>query len=60
VIGRQPLPDIRRQQKPLLTTIFDEVLPHAGMLLTRPDGPRLCDSLDEEQRSRRGRRERPR
>jgi hypothetical protein len=34
VIGRQPLPHVRRQQKPLLTPTFDEVLRHAEMLLT--------------------------
>src|SRR5215207_4660022 len=47
VVARQPLPHVRRQQKPLLTATLDEVLRHAGMLPARPDGPRLCDSLDE-------------
>jgi hypothetical protein len=45
MIGRQPLPHVRRQQKPLLTATRDEALRHAGMLLTRPDGPGLCDSV---------------
>jgi hypothetical protein len=48
VILHQPLRHIRGQQKPLLTAAFDEVLRHAGMLLTRPDRPRLCDSLAEQ------------
>jgi hypothetical protein len=39
MIRRQPLPHVRRQQKPLLTATFDEALRHAGMLLTRPDRP---------------------
>jgi hypothetical protein len=39
VIRRQPLPDVRRQQEPLLTAAFNEVLRHTEMLLTRPDGP---------------------
>ena len=47
MIPRQPLTDIRRQQKPLLTATFDEVPRHPGMVLTRPDRTRLRDSLDE-------------
>jgi hypothetical protein len=43
--GRQPLPHIRRQQKPLLTTTLDEILRHAGISLARPDGTTLRDSL---------------
>jgi hypothetical protein len=31
MIDRQPLPHIRRQQKPLLTPTFDEVLRQAGI-----------------------------
>jgi hypothetical protein len=45
MIARQPLPQVRRQQKPLLTTTFDDVLRHPEMLVTRPDRPRLCGSL---------------
>jgi hypothetical protein len=29
MITRQPLPHIRRQQKPLLTTALNEILAHA-------------------------------
>jgi hypothetical protein len=47
VIGRQPLPHIRRQQEPLLTPALDEVLRHPRMVLSATDGPRLRDSLDE-------------
>jgi hypothetical protein len=39
MIGRQPLPHVRRQQKSLLTATFDEILRHPGMLLARPDRP---------------------
>src|SRR5437868_2644554 len=45
VIPRQPVPHIRRQQKALLTTRFDEVLWHDSMVLNPPDGTTLCDSL---------------
>ena len=38
VIRRKPIPHVQRQQKPLLTTILDEVLRHAGILLNAPDG----------------------
>ena len=38
MIRRQPIPHVRRQQEPLLTTTFDEVLSHLGILLNAPDG----------------------
>jgi len=38
MISRQPIPHIRRQQKPLLTTTLDEVLRHTAILLITPDG----------------------
>ena len=47
MIGGQPLPHIRRQQKALLTPAFYEVLRHTGIPLTGADGPPLRDSLDE-------------
>jgi hypothetical protein len=47
VVCRQPPAHVRRQQKPLLTATLDEVLRHPGILVTRPDRPRLCDSLDD-------------
>jgi hypothetical protein len=34
---RQPIPDVRRQQKRLLTIGRDEVLAHTGIVLTAPD-----------------------
>ena len=45
MIGRQPLPHIRRQQETLLTATLDEVLRHAGMLQTQPDRTPLRNSL---------------
>jgi hypothetical protein len=50
MIGRQPLPHIRRQQESLLTPIFDEVLRHAGIPITGADRP-LRDSLDDARES---------
>ena len=41
VIGRQPLPHVRRQQEALLTATFNEVLGHAGIPLTGTDRPPL-------------------
>jgi hypothetical protein len=38
MIGRQPVAHVRRQQESLLTTNFDEVLCHTGILLTGADG----------------------
>jgi hypothetical protein len=38
MIGRQPLPHIRRQQKPLLTLTLNEVLRHARRVYAA-DGP---------------------
>src|SRR5262249_7930827 len=37
MIRRNPIPDIRRQQKPLLTTPLNEVLRHTGIVITAPD-----------------------
>ena len=52
MIGRQPLPHIRRQQETLLTATLDEVLRHAGMLQTQPDRTPLRNSLSpKEQRA---------
>jgi hypothetical protein len=42
---RQPIPDVRRQQKRLLTIGRDEVLAHTGIVLTAPDRPPLRNSL---------------
>ena len=49
MIGRQPLPDIRRQQEPPLATALNEVLPHTGKRLKRHGRSPLRDSLDEKQ-----------
>ena len=48
---RQPLAHVRRHQKHLLTTAFDEVLGHERIVLARPDGPGLCDSLRRKRQS---------
>ena len=45
MIGRQPLPDIRRQQEPLLATALNEVLRHTGKRLKRHGRSPLRDSL---------------
>jgi len=45
MIRQQPIPHVRRQQEPLLTTTFNEVLRHAGIPSTTPDDNPLCDSL---------------
>ena len=37
MIPRQPIPHVRRQQEPLLTTTFNEVLRHTGIVLNAPD-----------------------
>jgi hypothetical protein len=42
----------REHQKRLLTTAFDEVLGHAGNVLTAPEGTPFPDSLVEEQHSK--------
>ena len=39
VIRRQPIPHVRRQQKPLLSTALNEVLRHTEIVLNAPDGP---------------------
>ena len=39
MIGRKPIPHIRRQQKPLLTATLDEVLRHTAIVFTGPDRP---------------------
>ena len=41
VLGRQPIPQARRQQQLLLAITRDEVLPHPAMLLNPPDGTRF-------------------
>ena len=38
MIRRQPIPHVRRQQKPLLTTTLKEVLRHTEIVLNVPDG----------------------
>ena len=38
VIGRQPIPYVRRQKKALFTPTVNEVLRHAEILLNMPDG----------------------
>ncbi len=44
----QPLAQARRQQQLLIAIAGDEVLCHAGMVLTAPDGPApLRNSLRE-------------
>ena len=53
MIRRQPIPDIRRQQKPLLPTTLNEVLRHTGIVLTAPDGAALCDNLHGKGKRRR-------
>ena len=45
VIRRKPIPNIWRQQKPLLTHAFDEVLRHDRMVLIAADGTPLRDSV---------------
>jgi hypothetical protein len=45
MIGRQPLPHVRRQQKPLLTATLDEVLWHPRRVINAADGTALCDGL---------------
>src|ERR1035441_29310 len=55
VIGRQPIPHVRRQQETLLTPAFNEVLSHAGIVLNVPDGTPLCDSLVSKRASGSGR-----
>ena len=37
MIRRNPIPDIRRQQKPLLTTTLNEILRHPQIVQTAPD-----------------------
>ncbi|MGZ6692455.1 MAG: hypothetical protein ACXVHQ_34160, partial [Solirubrobacteraceae bacterium] len=51
VIRRQPIPHVRRQQEPLLTTAFNEVLRHTKIVLNVPDRTPLCDNLAKEQPS---------
>ena len=38
MIRRQPLPHVRRQQEPLLTTALNEVLRHTAIVLNASDG----------------------
>ena len=38
MILRQPLPHVRRQQKPLVTTTLNKVLRHTRIVLKEPDG----------------------
>ena len=46
MIRRQPIPDVRRQQEPLLPMTFNEVLRHTGIVLNVPDdGTPLRDSV---------------
>ena len=42
MISRQPIPNIWRQQKPLLTTTLNEVLRHPRIQLIAADGTPLC------------------
>ena len=49
MIARQPVPHVRRQQKPLLTPTFNEVLRHAGMVPKATDGTPLRDNLSPAQ-----------
>src|ERR1035438_1994390 len=50
MIRPQPLPNVRRQQKTLLTTTINEVPRHPASLLNPPDGTPLCDSLHATQK----------
>jgi hypothetical protein len=49
MIRRQPIPDVRRQQKSLLTPTLNEVLRHTRIPPAEPDGTPLRDSLRAEQ-----------
>ncbi|MGZ6637760.1 MAG: hypothetical protein ACXVII_33360, partial [Solirubrobacteraceae bacterium] len=51
VIRRQPIPHVRRQQEPLLTTAFNEGLRHTKIVLNVPDRTPLCDNLATKQES---------
>jgi hypothetical protein len=50
----QPVTDVGRQQKCLVPIARQEVLAHAGILLTAPDSPPLCNSHHAERQSCRG------
>jgi hypothetical protein len=55
MIRRQPVPDIRRQQEPLLTITTNEVLRHPGIAPLGPDGTPLRDSLRGKEKTARSR-----